>query len=440
MTELFSEARWVGEFFLPDSYEKRFSGEIHYSPEQGVVLSYTIIGHDVPLATEVLHGVLSSGEKCTLIGLFSPHRAGTTLRNYLTTRRGKAGFPCLAIGDHLADDEKVASINFTLTNLQEFFYPSGFKDFVKYSEKPLYLVDTPFGSMQVGTAATFGSLHSDIESHIYSPDPAALDELRLAFKSIVTKYPESAFMLKKDIAYRISLKFEPDVSIQDAYEHISSFSHLFALLVYNPVYPESIQLRKHGPDGQSIRIELYPSMALDPRTIKRSTQARVHWNMPITQSTVPLDSIVSAWLKAPKNNSPIVSSIQHETGFRTAHVAHGEIVLYATQLESISYVAGHKDKKYEYPLTTYGSQKLRDGLMKTFGVSSLEDVAVAIGGLRNEIAHVGRPKCWLETLSLEQLVRISQYLQLTIIGRMLAEIGVAADVIGTYQDSHSPDS
>lgn len=439
MKELFTEKRWTGEFFVPDSYDKRFCGEIHYSPEEGVILSYTITGHDVPAATEVLHGVLSSGDKCTLIGRFSPHHAGITFRSGLTTRPGKAGFLCLAIGDFLSHDERFADVDFSLTNLQEFFYPSGFKDFVKYSEKPIYSVDTPFGRMEVGNTATFGSLHSDIASHIYSRDPAALDELSLAFKEIETKYPESFFMLKKDIAYRIFLKFEPEIAVRDAYEHITSFSNLFALLIYSPVYPESIRLRKPGPDERPITIELYPSMVLDPRTIKLCTRDHFHWHMPITQSTVPLDSIVSTWLQAPQNHSPIVSSIQHETGFRNAHAAHGEIVLYATQFESISYVARQKDKKYEYPLARYGSQKLRDGLMKTFGKSSLEDAAVAIGDIRNEIAHVGRPKHWLATLSLGQLVRISQYLQLTIIGYILTNIGVPANAICTYQDRYSPD-
>ncbi|HFD80295.1 MAG TPA: hypothetical protein ENK05_07905, partial [Gammaproteobacteria bacterium] len=161
MSELFTEKRWTGEFFLPDSYEKRFCGEVNYSPEEGVILSYTITGNDVPPETEVLHGVLSSGDKCTLIGRFSAHHAGTSLRNGLVTHPGKAGFLCLVIGDLLPHDERFADIDFSLTNLQEFFYPSGFKDLVKYSEKPIYSVDTPFGRMEVGNTATFGSLHSD---------------------------------------------------------------------------------------------------------------------------------------------------------------------------------------------------------------------------------------------------------------------------------------
>jgi len=440
MAELFTEKRWAGEFFRPDSYEKRFCGEIHYSPEKGVILFYTITGDDVPVATEVLHCVLSSGDKCTLIGHFSPRHAGITFRSGLTTRQGKAGFPYLAIGDFLTPDELFSGIDFSLTSLQEFFYPSGLKDFVKYSERPIYTVDTPFGKMEVGNTATFGSLNSDITSHVYSRDQAALDELSLAFKEIEAKHPDSFFMLKKDIAYRIFLRFTPEIAISHAYEHITSFSNLFAILIYSPVYPESIRLRKPGTDGHPVTIEIYPSMVLDSRTIELSTRNHSHWHMPITHSTVPLDSIVLTWLQAPQNHSPIVSSIQNETGFRNVHAAHGEIVLYATQLESISHIAGQKGKKYEYPLASHGSQKVCEGLMNAFGKSSLEDVAVAIGDLRNEIAHVGRPKRWLATLSLGQLVRISQYLQLTIIGYILASIGVPADTICAYQDRYSLDA
>lgn len=439
MAELFSEKQWNGEFFLPNSYEYRFSGEIHYSSEEGVILSYTITGHDVPAETEVLHGVLSTGDKCTLIGKFSPIHSGVTFRSGLTTRRGKKGFLFLAIGDFLTHDEQFAEIDFSLTNLQEFFYPSGFKDLIKYSEKPIYSVTTPFGEMQVGNTATFGFLHSDIASHIYSRDPAALDELSQAFKEIEAKYPQTFFMLKKDIAYRIFLKFAPTLTIREAYAHIVNFSNLFALLIYSPVYPESIHLRKPGANDHPIPIQIYPSMVLDPRTIRLSTQNHFHWHMPITQSTVPLDSIVANWLQAPQGYSPIVSSIQNETGFRNEHTVHGEVVLYTTQFESISYVAGIKDKKYEYPLAQYGCAKLCDGFTKTFGKSSLEEAAKALGDLRNEIAHVGRPKQWLTTLSLRELARISRYLQLTIIGYMLDNIGVPARAITSYQERYSPD-
>ena len=441
MTELFIQKQWNGEFFLPNSYEKRFCGDISYSPKEGVIFSYTITGFDVPTETEVLYGVLSSGDICTLFGHFSPRHAGLNFRSGMTTRSGKAGFLCLAIGAFLTQDELIRDINFSLTNLQEFFYPSGFKNLVKYSDKPIYSLKTPFGKMEVRNTANFDPLHSeDIRFQIYSRDSEALNELSQAFKNIKSKYPDSFFLLKKDIAYRISLEFAQEITIQEAYEHITSISNLFALLTFRPVYSESIRWTKPGFNESIIKIELYPSMVIDPRTIEHCNRKHSYWHMPITRSTVPLDSIVSGWLQAPKNNSPIVSSIQHETGFRNVHVAHGEIILYVTQFESISYAANQTDKKYEYPLKSYGSQKLRDGLMKIFGKSSLEDVAIAIGDLRNEIAHVLRPKHWLTRLSLEQLVKISQYLKLTVIGYILISIGVPTNAIDNYQKKYSPDA
>ena len=438
--ELFTQNRWHGEFFIPNYYEKRFFGEINYSPEEGVILSYTITGNDVPEESEVLHGVLSTGDKCTLIGRFSPHRAGMTLRNGLATRPGKARFLFLALGDFLSHDEKFSNIDFTLTNLQEFFYPSGFKDFVKYADKPIYELNTSFGKMKISNNANFEFLGSDISTHIYSKDKEALDQLRLAFKEIDAKFAQSFFMLKKDISYRIFLEFDPKIFIFDTYKHLTSFSNLFALLFYSPVYPESIGLKKYGPDDNTITIKLYPSIVLDARTIKLSTRDHYHWHMPITHPNVSLDSVISNWLQAPHNHSPIISSIQHETGIWNEHEAYGDIVLYAAQFESISYSAGEKEKKYEFPLASFGSKKLHDGLMMIFGKSTLGDAAIAIGEIRNEIAHVGRPKRWLETLSLNQLVKISQHLKLTIVGYLLKNIGIPELLIFTYQDRYSPDT
>lgn len=438
LSELFSEKKWTGEFFLPDGYENRFPGEVCYSPEHGVVLNYTITGFEVPSESDVLHGVLSTGEQCTLIGSFSPAYAGMSFRSGLTTRQGAARFQFLAIGDCLALDEQFAEIEFSLTNLQEFFFASGLKDQVRYSENPICSVVTPFGEMQIGNGARFGHLHDDITTQIYSRDASALGSLKQAFKEVQEKHPDAFFMLKKDISYRIVLKFLPALKLRVAYTHIYSFAKLFALLIFNPVYPENIRFKKVDDEGQSFSIGVYPSLMLDPRTIKHSAQSRFHPQMPIRQSTVNFEPIVEEWLKAQHGESLVVTRIQSETGFRSEHAAHGEIVLYATQLESISYAAGEKDKKYEYALQSYGCQRLQTGIIKAFGVNSLSDAAIALADLRNEIAHVGRPKKWLAMLSLGQLVDVSRYLQLTIIGYILQDIGVPKDVVENYQIQYAP--
>src|SRR6056297_842788 len=92
VTGLLLEQKWIGEFFLPDCYEKRFFGQVLYSPTEGVTLSYRISGLEVPRSPQVLHGVLESGQKCSLVGQFEPRQSGLSLQNGLTTRPGKAGF------------------------------------------------------------------------------------------------------------------------------------------------------------------------------------------------------------------------------------------------------------------------------------------------------------------------------------------------------------
>lgn len=160
--------------------------------------------------------------------------------------------------------------------------------------------------------------------------------------------------------------------------------------------------------------------------------------MPITNSNIDLAAVLSAWLSAPKNHSTIISSIQNETGFRDEHSLHGEIVLYITQFESISYTAKNK-QKYEYPLITYGCEKITNGLKRIFASAGVSDVSKGIGDLRNEIAHVGKPRKIMSSLSVTDLMDISQYLQMTVIGYILATLGLQNDVISAYQERFTPD-
>ena len=86
MTELFMDKEWFGEFFVHlDQYDRRFPGKIAYSPENRVILTYTITGHDVPAESDVVYGILNDGKKCTLLGKFTPQLSGFSVQNGLLT-------------------------------------------------------------------------------------------------------------------------------------------------------------------------------------------------------------------------------------------------------------------------------------------------------------------------------------------------------------------
>lgn len=440
MMNLFEEKHWLGEFFVNDDYDNRFTGEINYSPENYVILSYSITGDDLPSEAHVVHGILTTGEKCTLIGEFTPKDSGYSMRNGFSVHKGKAAFSALFIGDFLEEGELLYDIEFSLTNMQEFFFPRGFKDSVKYSEKPIFSVETNFGRIEVRNNASFSFLPKDITAQIYSRNENANDELQASFEEINKKYPDAHFSLKKDISYQISLYIDSGGKIFDIYKHINEIANLFCILIFCPVYPASIHIIKKVPVNKyPIFIDVYPSMVLDKFTKDLAVKERLHQTMPITRSNIDLAATVLEWLKAPEDYSTIVSCIQHETGYRNEHSLHGELILYVTQFEAISYAASEKRMKYEYPIDKYGTPKIKKGITKIFANIGESNIGRGIGNLRNEITHVGKPRQLLNIMSIQDLMDLSQRLQMIILGYILERLGLDGKVIARYQDTFTPD-
>jgi hypothetical protein len=438
MSDLLTEQKWIGEFFLPGSHDNRFSGGLEYTPEDGVILSY-FISHNQPMQkSEILYGFLASGDACTLIGNFDPSKTGIRLNNEALIRPGKIGFQFLVLGRFLPDIGNIKHLDLDLTNLQEFFYPNYAKNRVKHSDTPDYDLETSFGAIKVGTNTKFDPLDRDITTQIYSLNKPALAELQDEYARITAENNDAWFMLKKDITYRLSIDFATPMSVLEAYKKINLLTDLFSLLSYSPVYPVDINITDLSFDNPSSNAKLFPSMIANRQTLAIAAKERSHRSMPIQRNTIPLDKVISNWLTSQYDFSIIVSSIQNDTEVVNIHEAHGENTLYATQLESISYLANKKSAKYEYPIKTYANRKIIDGLIRSFAVRNLFDVGVSISDLRNEIAHVQKPKVLLKHLSLRKLVKINQYLQLTVIGYILTQIGVPKEVISNYQDHHAP--
>jgi ApeA N-terminal domain 1 len=436
MESNFSQREWNGEFFLPDQFENRFFGNITFSPEKGVVLTYRITGHDLPSKSELLYGVLDTGEQCTLVGTFSAAHSGFSVKNGLSTRSGKADFHSLVIGKFLGEKELFSEVSFSLLGMQEFFFPEGYKDLVKYSNEPLFVAETDYGHIEVGNNASFSILGKDVTAQIYNRNDQALADLRQAFEEIDGKHENSFFMLKKEISYMITIKVNNACGVLALLEHITDIGNLFAILIYGPVYPELIKLKHRDDDGHPYSSTVYPSMALEKRTADLCRKKRSHFHMTITKSNIDLASAIKKWLAQSNKYTTIVSSLQNETGCRNEHSVHGELVMYATQFESISQAAGvGKTKKYEYPVSQFGTDKIKNSLVQIFSSAGEPNFGKGIGSLRNEIAHVGKPKELLYSLDLGDMVQVSQLLQITILGYVHDAIGIGKEVIEKYQDN-----
>lgn len=436
--DLFKSREWLGTFFAPGDFDNRFSGTLRYSPEGGIVLSYLIPSH-LPISPKShIHGILDDGSRCTLIGDFGSERSGFTFSHKQATQHGAAGFYFVRMGDFYTEDCPVSEVMLSLTGLQEFFFPKGFKNSLRFSAEPEFTVHAPFGVLEVSHDASFHLIHDDIRPLFHSFDPDVLDELELAYTKIRENRKHAALMLKSNIAYRLHLKFDVGVSMEKVFEYISLLSGLFAILTYKPCHPENISIITANDAGAPTLHDLYPSLGLNEGTIRACQREDSHFNMPINRSTVDISLVIGEWFRTAGRFSGLASAIQNETGFRTDHATEGNIVLFATQLESIAHDAGRKTEKYEYPLKTHCSEDVQRTLKRLLGCTKCAELGVAIGDLRNEIAHIGRPRKYMTSLSRKHIFDISVCLELVVLGFVLDSIGVPLEARNHYQRQFLP--
>ncbi len=427
--DLFSEKQWSGMFFLPGQESKKFLGKVSFSPGNGVVFSYSIDGLDVPPESEILHGKLDSGEICTLVGNFS---FGDY--DYSITRKGKKYAFFLVLGDFINEGEDFHEEVFSLSGMQEFFFPEGHKDKVKYSKTPLLEIETDYGIISFRNKANYAYLAPDITAQIDHQNPSALAELKSAFEKIKAQYGDSPFWLKQDISYMVTIEANPKATIDEIYDHIFNLCRLFSILIFQPVYPEYIKLKRN-----SKILSVYPTLLLSEGTIDQSKRRLYYPNMPINNSKIDLKAVITKWLEDPKKYSTIVESIQYETGLRNPHSLHGELLLYASQFEEISYNDEvEKKDRYVDPVNKYATADVKDKLSLIFTAAGEDDLGKGISDLRNEIAHAFKPRNLLEKFKIMDKVKIAQLMQITIIGYVLEKLGVERNLIEDYQKRFSP--
>ena len=437
MTDLFSEKRWTGEFFPPNRHEDRFSGELTVSFQNGISLMYIVPGPQDPPQCAYLHGVVSSGDRCTLIGDFPLGRPGFNLRNGLASRCGKSGFPFLILGGFFSPETEFSEVSFTIAGLKNFFGTQGFEDFVKVSQDAIYAVEASFGKLEVRHAASFSSAPSDITALIHSFDSKASDALKQKFDEVEQEFPNAHFMIKKNLSYRFRLLFKSRENASEAFKYVAAISDLFTLFSYEPVFPSDIKLADQD-DQSNFSYELHPYNLVSDDTLEMCRRSHAQGRPPIEEKDVPLATVLKNWLAASDSYNVIISSIRGQTGLTNLHQTYGEIVLHATQLEAVAYEAKQKKKKYEYPVAKYASPRTKDALNRIFNTGAITDVGVAIGDLRNELAHVGRPKIWLAKLQLPDLILLSQCLEMTILGYVMEKLEVPQKAVFAYQDSIIP--
>tara|TARA_R110002033_G_scaffold163161_1_gene200096 strand:+ start:121 stop:432 length:312 start_codon:yes stop_codon:yes gene_type:complete len=95
--------------------------------------------------------------------------------------------------------------------------------------------------------------------------------------------------------------------------------------------------------------------------------------------------------------------------------------------------------KYEGPINKYGSVELKAAIKNIFLSHNSDSLGKNISDLRNELAHVGRPKKLIKILDINDYVNVSRILKLVVVSHLLEQLGVTQDVIHEYQNKLIPD-
>ena len=433
----FEEHEFFGEFFhKEETYSSRFAAKLKYSPEKGLRLEYNIADSDVPSECESLIGILSNGKKCTLIGPFNFNRGGRRFGT-VNTKYGTHGFPHLIIGDFVQPDKEFDHSRFTFHHMQEFFYPQGHLDGVPYKEGTLEKIEGDDWSIELENRALANDVTNTLTNLIITDNVEALSEFSLAFDKVKENFPQECFLLRKSLEFLFKYTSDSSKTIKDISLDINKISSLFSIFTDRPTFPDEVKIY---PSAEAPPIILLSSIHLESRTVDLAKSSPSHFLMPINRDKIDLSSAISTWLKLHDSYRVLSTTFQYETNYRTLHSAYSDVVLFSTNIEAVAKDLGMPTSvKYEGPINKYGSDELKAAIKNIFIGYNSDSLGKNISNLRNELAHVGRPKKLIKILDINDYVNVSRILKLVVVSHLLEQLGITQDVIHEYQNKLIPE-
>lgn len=429
--DCFESYEFFGEFFeKKDSNLGRFAAKVKYSPENGLQLEYCISDSESPNSCERLYGILSSGKKCTLVGSFDFDR-GTHHMGEVHVRSGLNGFYYLIIGDFVEPGQLFEYTHFTFNGMQEFIHPQGWINQVKYQDEPIVCVNGDGWDIRIENTAVYSMIGQSLKNIIHSEDAEAQEKFEIALDTIKEEHSKSYFNLRKELKYYVRYATKVLQGAEEILDGITRIASLFSILMSRPVFPDEIKLRLAN---ESKTVNVLISNVFEKRTVKLAKKEANHNFMPLNWKQLDMESVLSNWFNVYDDFHVLSVSHQYETGFRTLHHAHSDIILYSTQLEAINIdLGGVASERYINPIDAYASPELKSKLSKAFEITGEDNLGKSISMLRNELAHVGRPKVLMKKLNIDDYVEIGHILRLVVISHLFSKLGIAPDKIHQYQ-------
>lgn len=432
---LLGEQTWAGMFFPPHRRDMAFGGTISYSPKNGLRIEYAI-PRDPLFQGEfgALHGVTNDGVPCTLIGRFLLAKHGQSFFNDVSCWTS-SGYPFwfLVFGVHCDADATFDGYQFDIAGVREFFAPSSSRLFAPYRRDALFQADIAGGTVEAFQVGTFDFVPVDIRCAFYHENDVALSELQEAYDKIKQSHDGFNPYLKRSIDYRLEIKPGEALDVESAFNLCEVIADLFALLRFSPAMVSRLNAVVCGGGGRQKSLPVIVATLNDSDAVDRSREDQSHHHLPLTYDDVDISALISAWVINRERFDTIVSMVQSKGRLASPHAVLSSIVLSAAQMEDMAYEVGQSSDRYGFAVRTYASQRLQWHLAEVLSCK-VEDLGIAVSDLRNDIAHVARPKKVLVRLSSRQRFVVSIALETIVAGYSLESVGLDRTAREKFQD------
>ena len=431
---LLADREWVATFYPPDRKDLAFAGTLTYSPTSGLHLRYAIPVDWVPAEpARFLHGLTSDGERCTLVGEFAPARyGGFSYKNGMHCYRGRKSFRYFVLGLHCDDQSTFDSFDFTLSGTENFFGHPDFRRRSELPDEPLYSAKIGAGKLELRWSGSLDFGSDDLTSLFHDPDTESMAKLQSAYAEIRESKPNFRPYYKKQVDYSFRLRPTEDLLIKPAHQICQGLANLFSLLLFTPVLFKELYVIARDESDRPYQMAVFPASIAEKDTLQRASQAVDQLLIPLTIDDIDFEKALQAWEVVQDDYPTLISRVQSQGMVVASHAVLAGIVLSATQLEDIGHQANRKGDKYQFPIERYASDSLKGHLASLLSCEP-ECIGERISELRNEIAHVGRPKKNLANLNARQRHQIELALEVVAITYVLEKIHVTPAAREKYQ-------
>lgn len=435
----FESYEWVGVFCNPDS-DDEFHGKVTYVPEDGLSIDFFCTSKLKAKNFDCLHGILSTGELCTLLGDF--HVNGLVMNRGAMLHNGVYSAYAMIFGEHVSNDKLFAGFSLDLTNFQEFCHPQGFKDWANFSEQPLLEIQENGLNVSIRNTLNCSYLGSAVKNIFHCTNEVVVQRLADSISEVMQEYPDETISKRTNIGWELVVKADAGMKYDEANTYISLLEKLMSILIFRPVRRTQVYLlpkdAKFSSSGYSLLTGLFD---MSKRKIMILQEEISNHVQPITLSkTKNLPSIIRHWLMGCDKYLIFATQISCQFDRQHEHELMGLFLINLVQLEAIALALGKckQKEKYSAPFEQYDYTNINHIATSIFTLNSSAEVGQSLARLRAEIAHLAATDKILSKIGVRGLLIINRCVELIITSHIYTELGVEKDLIEYFQRHELP--